>query len=124
MDHILIVFDQNKTTENLIMIHMNNTHKQLEFKITEDENDNYYLDLIIHRQNTKLSLEIYRNPTQTDVTIHFTSNYPFKQKLAAFVFYIKRIIILPITAQAEQQEWNTTLKQLKTMDFHYILFTT
>jgi len=86
---------------------MNNIHKHLEFKITEEANNNInYLYLTIHRHNNKLSIEIYRKPTQTDVTMHFTYNQPFEQKLAASVFYINRMIMLPITEQAKQQEWN------------------
>jgi hypothetical protein len=40
VDDILIIFDQNKTNENSIMNHLNNIHKYLEFKLTEEENNN------------------------------------------------------------------------------------
>jgi hypothetical protein len=64
MDDILIIFDQSKTNENLILNHLNNIYKHLEFKITEKENNNInYLGLNIHRHNNKLSTEIYRKPT-------------------------------------------------------------
>jgi hypothetical protein len=33
----IIIFDQNKTDENIITIHMNNIHKHLEFKLTTEE---------------------------------------------------------------------------------------
>jgi hypothetical protein len=53
---------------------MKNTHKYLEFKLTEEENNNItYLDISICREND-LHLGIHRKPTQTDTTIHFTSN--------------------------------------------------
>ena len=52
---------------------------------------------------------IYRKPTPTHVTIHFTSNHPFEQKLAAFVFYINRMFTLPIIVQDKQREWNTVI---------------
>ena len=46
---------------------MNNIHKHLEFKLTEEENkDIDYLDLSTHRDNNNLQLGIYRKPTQTD----------------------------------------------------------
>jgi len=62
--NIFIIFDQSKTNENLILTHMNNIYKPLEFKITEEENNNInYLDLNIHRHNNKLSTEIHRRPT-------------------------------------------------------------
>ena len=118
VDDILITFNQNKTNENLILNHMNNIQKHPEFQITEEENNNInYSDLTIHRHNNKLNIEIYRKPTQTDVTIHFTSNHPSEQKLAAFISYINRTIRLPITGQAKQQEWNTTLTIAKNNRF-------
>ena len=40
-------------------------------------------------------------------------NYPFEQKLATFIFYINRMITLPVTEQAKQQEWNTILTVAK-----------
>jgi len=40
VDNILIVFDVNKTNENSIMNHLNNIHKYLECKLTEEENNN------------------------------------------------------------------------------------
>ena len=108
VDDILIIFDQNKINENSVMNHMNDIHKHLAFKITEEENNNInYLELSIPRHNNNLRLGIYRKPAQTDVTIHFTSSHPFEQKLAAFIFYVNRMLTLPITEQAKQQEWNT-----------------
>jgi hypothetical protein len=65
------------------------------------------LDLSVHWGTHHLQLEIYRKPTQTDMTIHFSSNHPFNQKLAAYSFYINRMLTLPITHQAQTQEWNT-----------------
>ena len=105
---------------------MNNIYKHLEFKITEVENKNTnYLALTIYKHNNKLNTEINIKPTPTDVIIHFTSNHPFEQKLTAFFSYINRMITLPITEQAKQQGWNTTLTIAKNNRFplhiiHYL----
>jgi len=40
-----------------------------------------------------------------DITVHFTSNHPYDQKLAAFIFYINRMTKMPIMEQAKKQEW-------------------
>jgi len=40
VDDILIIFDQNKTKENSIMNHLNNIHKYLQFRLTEEEYNN------------------------------------------------------------------------------------
>jgi hypothetical protein len=33
------------------------------------------------------------------------SNHPYEHKLAAFKYYINRMVTLPITEQAAKQEW-------------------
>jgi hypothetical protein len=65
-----------------------------------------YLDLLIHRGTHHLQLEVYRKPTQTGTTQHFPSDHPLNPKLAAYSFYIDRMLTLPITRQAQNQEWN------------------
>jgi hypothetical protein len=37
---VILIFDQNKTNETSINNHVNNIHKKLEFRITEEENNN------------------------------------------------------------------------------------
>jgi len=109
MDDILLVYDQNKANENSVTNDMNSLHRYLEFKTMEEENNINYLVISIHRHNNNLNLGVYRKPPQTDTTIHFTSNHPLEHKPAAYTFYINRMITLPITEQAKQQEWNTVL---------------
>ena len=92
------------------MNHKNNTDKHLEFKISEEENNSIkYLDLSIHRNINSINLGIYSKPTHTYVTIQFSSIHPLKHKLAAFRFHINRMLTLPITKQAKQQEWKIIL---------------
>ena len=59
VDDILIIFDQNKITEDWVTIYMNNIRKHLEFKLTEEKNKNInYLDLSIYRGNNNVQLGI------------------------------------------------------------------
>jgi hypothetical protein len=103
----MVIFNQNKLNEDAITNYMNNAHTRLEFKLTMEENNNTSsLDLLMHRGNHNLQMEIYGKSTQTDTTIHYTSNYPLEHKLAAYRFYISRMLFTPITDQARQQEWN------------------
>jgi hypothetical protein len=62
---------------------MNNLHKYVEFRQTEEHNTINYLDLRIHRNDNNIQIGIYRKPTQSDTTIHFTSNHPLQHILAA-----------------------------------------
>jgi hypothetical protein len=93
---ILIIFDQNKTNEQIIINHVNNIDKHLQFKISTEENNlTNYLDLSIHRNNN-IDIGIYRKPTCTDTTTQFSSNHPYEHKLASFNYYINRMITLPL----------------------------
>jgi hypothetical protein len=88
------------------MNNINNTDKHWEFKLAEEENNNInYFYFSIHRNTNSIDIGIYRKPTHTDVTIQFSSNHPLEHRLAAFNFYMNRMLTLPITKQAKQQEW-------------------
>ena len=67
------------------------------------------MDLSIRRSNNKLELGIYRKPIETGTVIHFNSNHPYEQKMSAFIYYINRLITLPITEESKQSEWETIL---------------
>jgi hypothetical protein len=111
VDDILIVFDKNKIDEDTIHNNINNTDEQLEFKISREENETInYLDLSINRKTNNMNLNIYRKPTYIDIGIHFSSSHPYDHKLAAFKYYINRMITMPITEQAVKQEWSKILK--------------
>jgi hypothetical protein len=107
VDDTFIICNQNNTNEQDILNHANNKDKHFQFKLSTEENNLInYLDLSIYRNNSNVELGIYRKPTSTDTTIHFSSNYPYEHKLAAFNYYINRMLTLPIT---KQQEWKTIL---------------
>jgi hypothetical protein len=95
VDDILIIFDKNKIDEDTIHNNINNNDEQVEFKIAREENETTnYLDLSINRK-TNVNLNIYRKPTYIDIAIHFSSNHPHDHKLAAFKYYINRMITMP-----------------------------
>jgi len=93
-----IIFDQHRTNETTITSFMNNINEQLDFKATREINKSInYLDLTINRSINKIEININRKPTNADITIQHTSNHPRDHKLAAFTYYINRMITLPIT---------------------------
>jgi hypothetical protein len=63
-----------------------------------------FLDLLITRKPTSLELDIYCKPTATDTTINFLSNHPLEHKLAAYRFYINRMLSLPLN-DVRHKEW-------------------
>ena len=110
VDDILIVFDHNKINEHNIHSFMNNLDEHLESKMSiEEKRITNYLDLSIKRNAGNIDLCIYRKPAYIDITIHFSSNHPYGHKLAAFNYYINRMIKMPISEQAIKQEWSKIL---------------
>jgi len=62
-NYFIIIFDQNKINEDSIIYYMNNIHKYLEFKLTEEENKNInYLDLSIHKTTITYKYKFTENP--------------------------------------------------------------
>jgi hypothetical protein len=89
---------------------MNNINEQLDFKTTKEINKSVnYLDLTINRNINKIELNIYRKLTSADITIQHTSNHPRDHRLAAFTYYINRMVTLPITEKAKKHEWKKIL---------------
>ena len=77
VDDIIVIINQDIIKEETVLAHMNNVHRHLEFKMTEEVNNTTNnLDLHIHRNHDNIRLGIYRKPTQTDTAIHYTSNHP------------------------------------------------
>jgi len=68
-----------------------------------------FLDLTITRRNTHIEIDIYRKPTTTDTTMHFTSTHPIEHKLAAYRYHITRMLSLPLKTTQQQREWETIL---------------
>jgi len=107
IDDIIIIYDQNEIAITNVM---NGINEHLEFKATEEINNSInYLDLTINRNINKIELDIYRKPTNADITIQYTSNHQQHHKQATFTFYINRILMLPITDQAKKKEWEKIL---------------
>ena len=108
VDDVIIIYDERLTNSNEILNYMDNIHPELHFKVTDEENNNIsFLDLLITKENNRLSINIYRKPTATDTTIHYRSNHPMQYKLAAYRFMFNRLYSLPLSQDQKNQEINT-----------------
>lgn len=74
-----------------ILNYTNNINKHLRFKITYEKNGKInVLYLLITRNEEKITIDIFRKPTNTDITTHYNSNHHREHKLAAFAFPLNR----------------------------------
>jgi hypothetical protein len=111
VDGTLIFFDSNKIDEETIHNNINNIDQHSEFKLSNEENRTInHLDLTINREINKVNLSRYRKPTYIDFATHASSNHPYDHKIAAFKYYINRMITMPITEKATKQEWEKILQ--------------
>ena len=85
-------------------------HNNLQFNPKQESNGHIkFLHLTIIRRTSHLETDIYRKPTTTDTTIHFTSIHPNEHKLAAYKYYIERMLNLPLNSERQKRELSTVL---------------
>jgi hypothetical protein len=105
VDDILIIFDPNHTTLEMILNDFNSLHPKLQFTAeTENDHNLNYLDLSIHRTPTNIKTAIYRKPTFTDTIIPFTSNHPAHHKYATVKYLYNRLDTYNLQHEEYQQE--------------------
>jgi hypothetical protein len=77
VDDILIVYDENSTDIYKIHETFNNLAPTIKFTLeTETDNNINFLDISIQNKEKKLTFNIHRKPTTTDVTIPIDSCHP------------------------------------------------
>jgi hypothetical protein len=98
--------------------YLDHIHKNLKLTPTfEDNTQINFLDILITRKKNDLSIDIYRKPTTTDITVNYLSNHPMEQKVAAYHFYINRMIKFPLNKENKRKEWDTIRKIARNNNF-------
>ena len=64
---------------------------------------------LIIRKSHQLEIDVHRKPTTTDTTINYPSKHPKEHKLAAYRYYIERMLNLPLDRTRQIREWQTLL---------------
>jgi hypothetical protein len=110
VDNIFIIYDQRKITSQTILEDFNIQHKDQNFTIYNEINDQItYLDLNLTNKRGQIKMEIYRKPTTTDVMINNSSYHPQEHKLAAIKSWIHRLIMLHLNENNKRKELNTII---------------
>jgi hypothetical protein len=55
-------------------------------------------------------MEIFLKHATTNTTINYFSNHPLEQKLAAYCYYVERMVTLPLSKKHQNIEWTTILE--------------
>jgi len=119
VDDIIILINTQKIKEEQLLTNINSIDKNPSFNITKEDNNNKinFLDFRLARNKYNIQVNIHRKETSTDTVIHYLSNQPIEQKMAAFRYYINRILTLPLTQEGRNEEWATIINKAKNNGF-------
>jgi hypothetical protein len=108
VDDVIVIFDGSQDSA-LDLLHVVNGHNpHLQFTIEHSVNNKIpFLDLEITLSNAKITYNIYRKPTTTDISVPFHSNHPMSHKFANFHFLLHRLISIPLSNVDFLEELNT-----------------
>jgi hypothetical protein len=110
VDYFFVIYNQTKITPPTLTEHFNAQHKDLQFTINGELNNQItYLDLNLTNRQGQLEMEVYRKPATTDDKINKKSCHPKEQKLSAYRNWIHRLMALPLSKRNRQRELNTIL---------------
>lgn len=119
VDDCLCFLDCDRVQAENLLQKINNIHPNISFTLEMENNNKInFLDLSISRDPTnQLKFSIFRKPTQTDHAIPDHSNHPQQHKLAAFHCYVNRLLNIPLSKEA----YNNEVKILKQIAYnnHY-----
>jgi uncharacterized protein (DUF1697 family) len=92
VNDILIVYDEEKTNVDTLLDCFNNISPKLKFTIEKEmEHKINFLDITINREPNKISIDVYRKPTYTDVIIPNDSCQPREHKMAVINYLYNRM---------------------------------
>jgi len=81
LDNLPIIYSERKTDREDLLYWFNNITPKLNFTIEKETRGSInFLDLTIHRDVNRFSIDIYRKPTYTDSIIPIDSCHPIKYK--------------------------------------------
>jgi len=112
VDDILIVYNESKTNIDNLLDRFNNITPKLKFTIEKEvERKINFLDITISRDPNKLSIDIYRKPTYSDIIIPNDSFHPKEHKLAVIRYLYNRMNSYKLSSENLLEE-NNTIQQI------------
>lgn len=115
VDDILICTEgTDRQMEGFLEV-INSLNPKIKFTFEKEENNSInFLDLTITKIDDRLSFNIYRKKTFTDVTIPMDSQHPLSHKLAAYNSMIHRAFNIPLS----NVDFSAELRTIKRIAFN------
>ena len=107
VDDILIIYDESTMNIKDLLHCFNNPNPKLKFTLEKEVKRRInFLELTIHREHNKFSIDIYRKPTFTDTIIPNDSCHPEEHKLPAIRSLYDRLDNYHLPPDTRQNEDN------------------
>ena len=105
VDDLLVIYSERKTDIEDLLYWFNNIAPKLNFTTEkETRGSTNFLDLTIHRDLNRFSIDIYRKPTYTDSIIPIDSCHPIKHKYAAICYLQNRLNSYQLSHEKREKE--------------------
>jgi hypothetical protein len=99
------VFSIIKRGDERILEKLNEQHGAITFTMEKEESESInFLDLKLHRENGRVTIDIYRKPTDAPLMIHNASNHHPLHKNAAIEAAVHRLCTLPLNKERHKKE--------------------
>ena len=123
--NILVIFVGHKITAEEMRNYMDHVLKHFDFNLMCDKNGTVsFFDLLDTRNKDKLTVDVSRQTTATDTTIHSNYNHSVAQKLAAYRFLVNVKHQLPLSEENEKQEINSIYQIARNNSYTVFIITT
>jgi uncharacterized protein (DUF433 family) len=112
VDDILLIYNENRTNIEELLKSFNDLTPSLNFTLEREvDNKLNFLDISIIKTADRISFDIYRKPTTSDIIISNDSCHPQEQKMAAIRYFLNTINTYDIDATRKHIELDT-IKQI------------
>jgi len=118
VDDILIIYSENITDVSQVLRSFNDITPSLTFTLEQEkENKLNFLDISVIKATDKISFNIYRKETTSDIIIPNDSCHPTEQKLAAIRCFANRINTYSVDHTKKQTETNIVKQTVNSNKF-------
>ena len=105
VDDLLIIYNERKTGIEDLLCCFNNITPKLNFTIEKETRGSInFLDVTIHRDVNRFSIDIQRKPTYTDSVIPIDSCHPIEHKYGAIRYLHYRLNSYQLSHEKKEEE--------------------
>lgn len=113
VDDVIAIVRTDQIEE--LLIKLNERHPSIKFTIEKEENNSFsFLDTKLIREEGKISIDIFRKPTDQPLCIPYESQHDINHRLSSFESFLYRMWNLPLSKERRKNELNYIINMANT----------